>query len=283
VLFLFLLPLLAYLLVYTWNVQTGALDRLAAWTGLEAVGWVLVPGQWVEQRSTQMWQRYVHLMDVQRDNERLRARVDSLRLENLALERRARATERLRRLLQMPARPEWRLTGARVIGHRQGPNGLLRTLIIDVGSAEGAREDLPVLTPQGGVGRVSRVSPHFSTVLLLHDPNSRIAVISDTTRTSGILVGQGAGSSLDVKYIPQNEPLKKGELLVTSGLAGIFPKGIPLARVRSVVHSELSLFQNVVAQPLLNPHRLEEVLLLHQRTAVPGQPSDNATAAADVS
>lgn len=279
-LFLFLLPLLAYFLIYTWNVRTGALDHFAEWTGLEIVGWVLAPGQWAERKTTQAWNRYVHLVDLSRKNEGLQAQVEALRLENLRLQRQAREAQRLRGLLQMSAPPKWDFIGAHVIGHRQGPNGVLRTLLVDVGGTEKAAETLPVVTPQGAVGRLSRVGPHFSTVLLLHDPNSRVAVISETTRTSGILVGRGAQAQLEVKYIPQNEPLQDGELLLTSGLAGIFPKGIPVARVSSIVHSDISLFQKVDAQPLLNPHRLEEVFILHQVSGQQ-QTSSNATASAD--
>ncbi|MFO7717843.1 MAG: rod shape-determining protein MreC [Thermodesulfobacteriota bacterium] len=278
-LFLFLLPFLVYFLIYTWNVRTGTLDHLAEWTGLEIVGWVLAPGQWAERKTTRAWKRYIHLVDLRRENERLQAQVDALRLDNLRLQRHAREAQRLRGLLHMPSPPGWKFTGAHVIGHRQGPNGVLRTLLVDVGDTEMVEETLPVVTPRGVVGRLSRVGPHFSTVLLLHDPNSRIAVISETTRTSGILVGRGAQAQLNVKYIPQNEQLQEGELLLTSGLAGIFPKGIPVARVSSIVHSDISLFQEVDAQPLLNPHRLEEVFVLHQ---ISGQQknSNNATAAA---
>ncbi|MFW6388854.1 MAG: rod shape-determining protein MreC, partial [Desulfohalobiaceae bacterium] len=88
---------------------------------------------------------------------------------------------------------------------------------------------------------------------------------SQQTRNNAIIQGQGPDKSLQVKYVGQNAPLFSREQLVTSGLAGIFPKGLPVARVEQIRHSELSLFQQVLAKPLVELQNLEEVLLLKQK------------------
>lgn len=169
---------------------------------------------------------------------------------------------RLRGLLEVSPPEPWDMAGARVIAHRLGPNAALETVLVDKGSLTGAVLNTPVITPAGVVGRVVRVSAHSANVLLLTDPNSRISVIGRDSRTPGILCGTGAEGVLELLYVPLNAPLKAGEILVTSGLAGIFPKGLPVARVSRIELSDISLFQTVTAEPLAYPRRQEEVLLL---------------------
>ncbi|WP_051694237.1 rod shape-determining protein MreC [Desulfohalovibrio reitneri] len=277
--FLFLVLLLAYLTLYTWNLKSGVLDELAGNTGLEFTGVVLAPGKWVHRESLALWDRYVHLVGVEGENERLKDRVDELVLENVRLRESKERVERLERLLRFRPPPRWESLGARVIAHKLGPVGSLETMLVDRGSAERADLDQPAITPTGVVGRVLRTAPHFSTLLLLSDPNSRVAVAGRKSRTTGILVGQGPGEPLRVRYVPLNEPLAEGEVLVTSGLADIYPKGLPVARVTGIRRSDISLFQDVSAEPVVDLRDLEEVLLLLRLPPeVAGVGSANATA-----
>ncbi len=261
-----MIALFLYLTLYTWNLRTGTLDRLASNTGLTFVGLVLKPGDWVFNSVADLWARYVHLVNVQRENERLAAEVKRLTMEAARSRESLEELSRLRQLLTFQPPPEWRLEGARVLSRRVGPYALLETLIVDKGENAGVTLHLPAVTHAGVVGRVFRVSPFVSQVLLLTDPNSRIAVLGQSSRTSGILIGQGGREPLSLEYAPLNAPLEEGEILITSGFAGIFPKGLPVARVASVERSDISLFQRVTAEPLVAPHRLEEVLLLKAAT-----------------
>jgi rod shape-determining protein MreC len=111
-------------------------------------------------------------------------------------------------------------------------------------------------------------------VLLLSDPNSRVSVMGKDNRSQGIVVGQGRGRNLKVEYIKLNAPIEPGEMLVTSGLSGIFPKGLPVARVKTVHRSDISLFLSITAEPLVDVNKLEEVLLLKRMTLAGGH---NAT------
>ena len=255
--------LVAYLGLYTWNWKTHYLDRLATNTGLEAVGWIMVPGNFVRDEAEDLWHRYIYLVDVRRDNERLKSRLDSALNELYALRARIREADRLEGLLGFNPPPEWEMQGARIVGHSLGITGVLETVIVDKGRRDGVKRDQPVVCPQGAVGRVFKVSSNFSQVLLLTDPNSRLPVISRTNRIQAIAVGQGPGAPLSINYVPLNVPLNDNEELITSGLAGVFPKGFPVARVSEIQISDVSLFQIVKASPLVNIGSLEQLFILN--------------------
>ena len=253
-----------YLSLYTWNLRTGSLDRLAGHTGLEFVGLMLKPGVWVADRVTGFWGRYIYLAGVRQENDVLKKDKERLSLEAARYKEEAAEVVRLRGLLAFPPPPSWAMEGARVIAHRLGPNAALNTVLADKGSMSGFSVNAPVVTPTGVAGRVLRAGLYSSTVLLVTDPNSKIPVRGQTHRTTGILTGQGPGEPLQVGYVPLNAPLVQGETLLTSGLAGIFPKGMPIARVTKIERSDISLFQTVWAEPLVNLGDLEEVLLLRK-------------------
>lgn len=235
---------------------------MARYTGLEIVGSVLAPGKWVHRQAQSLWDSYVHLYNVQQENTSLHKQVRDLKLEVMRLREQARAALRLRELMNFSPSPEWEFQGADIIGSRVGPNAVLQTVLINKGHQDGLAEDTPIITPDGVVGRVNQVSPHFATVLLITDPNSNIPVRGRRSRTNGVLCGQGNRQSVTVKHVPQNSALYEGEVLVTSGLAGLFPEGLPVAKVEHVKVSDLSLFKKVSAQPLVDIEHLEEILAI---------------------
>lgn len=259
---LLLIALFLYLSLYTWNLRYGYLDRLSEITGLEIAGFVLRPGNWVADEASTRWRRYVHLVDVEQENERLREAIARMALDMARLREDSAKAKRLEHSLEFNPPEQWKRQGARVIAHRLGPTGSLETFLVDKGTEDGIYEDAPAITADGAVGRILRVSPNNSTVLLLSDPNSRIPVLGCDSRTTGVLMGQGQGELLRVNYVPLNEPINEGEILVSSGLARVFPKGIPVARVVTVERSDISLFKTVLAESLVDVRNLEEVLLL---------------------
>lgn len=268
-----------YLSLYTWNLRTGWLDGLVTHTGLEFAGWVLKPGRWAETELSTFWDRYIHLVDVKEENEALQENLDRLVFELSQYKEQASEVTRLRRLLSFAPPEHWTSSGARVITHRLGPHASLNTLVVDKGYLTGASKNAPVITHIGVIGRIIRSGPFTSTVLLLNDPNSRIAVLGQSHRTAGILVGKGSEDDLRLLYVPLNAPLDEGEILTTSSLAGIFPKGLPVARIKRIEISDISLFQTVTAEPLVNIKDIEEVLLLER--SLPPQ-NGNSTLTVDV-
>jgi len=263
--------LFVYLSLYTWNLRTGHLDALSSYTGLDIASLVIRPGQWVHDQSLGFWERYIHLVGLKQQNDELVRENARLVRKNMILAAEARSARRLEGLLGFAPPGQWEFSGARVIAHRMGPTGALATLAVDRGAASGVSRDMPVVSLDGVVGRVLRTGGVASTVLLLTDANSRIAVIGEHNRTPGMLAGQGYGQPLTVHYMNLNAVIDPGELLLTSGLSGIFPKGLPVARVVRVRRSDISLFLTVEADPLVDVVGLEEVLLLHRASGAPDE------------
>jgi rod shape-determining protein MreC len=264
---LLVVGLFLYLSLYTWNLRTGHLTRLSTYTGLDSVGLVLRPGKWLGTLTGNFVERYVDLVGLKQENEALIEENKALRLENMTLRERAESTARVERLLGFPEPPEWRREGARVIAHRIGPTAILETILVDRGKKSGAAEDTPVLCPEGVVGRIYRAGMGVATVLLLVDPASRVAVVGRDNRALGVVYGNGADEPLSVKYVGVNSNMEPGEILMTSGMDGVYPKGLPVAKVTSVKREEGTLFMVVRAEPLVNFARLEEVLLLTRASA----------------
>lgn len=254
--------LFVYLSLYTWNLRSGHLTRLSTYSGLDSVGTVLRPGKWLGGMAGGFVERYISLVGLKQQNEALENEVKALRLEIMTLRERAEATARVERLLGFPEPPGWLREGARVVAHRVGPTAILETILVDRGKLSGALEDTPVLSPEGVVGRIYRAGLTVSTVLLLIDPSSRVAVVGRDNRAAGIVYGMGADEKLVVKYVGLTSTIEPNEILITSGMDGVYPKGLPVARVTRVKREEGTLFMDVQAEPLVDILRLEEVLLL---------------------
>ena len=236
--------------MFTWNQRTRALDDLAGVLGLEVTGTVLSFVHAVESAVGDTWDHYFDLVGVREENQQLKARLEELEARMMATGEELAELRRLRKLLELPVDEVWKPVGARVLAGRMGPNGLLDSITINRGYSTGGRPGTPVVTQLGLVGRVLRASPHSATVLLLTDPGSRIAVFSQEGRVSGILTGQGVHQHLEVRFAQLGTPVSPGEVLVTSGLDGKYPKGIPVARVISAEPSNYNQFLTIKAQPL---------------------------------
>jgi len=256
--------LFLYLGLFTWNQRTGLLDALSVNLGLEATGAVLKPVIWLYDQAHGFYTRYIDLVGVRAENEALKAEVERMRGELEILAENQAELRRLRALLSLPDADVWQPVGARVIAGRIGPNAVLESVTISRGYLSGGVPGTPVITNLGVVGRVLRASANTATVLLLTDPGSRIAVLSETTRTPGILTGRSTRLPMEMRFVTRNYTVHPGEILVTSGLDGAYPKGIRVARVLSVAPSDFSQFQNILAEPLVDIERLEEILLLER-------------------
>ena len=263
-----LLVIFLLLSIYTWNWRTGILDGITGKTGLEIVAWVSFPLRWTREQVRSSWDSYVNLGEVRQENERLWAKVTDLYLQLSRLHEEAAEVNRLRALHDFQPPEDWTLEGGRVVAARFGPHAVVESLLVDKGTRVGVVVNTPVITPLGVVGRVLRGSPTFSNVLLITDPNSRVAIMGRDHRTQGILVGNGPQRELQMQYVPLNDLLLEGEILVTSGMDGIFPKGLPVARVQRIERPSTSLFQVVEAVPLVDLRNLEEVFLMLNLTPV---------------
>lgn len=263
--FLFLtLALFIFLGVYSWNRKTDTLDAAANNTGLEAVGLVLKPYHWLVSEIKEVWKNYLDLVDVRAENDILRAELHEKQRQVNLLTEDQEELRRLRKLFQFSERLEWNKVGAQIIGRRMGPLAVLESVMLDKGFTNGALPGTPVVTYRGVAGKVLRAGPHASTVMLITNPGFRLAVISQRRRIPAILSGGGPGAPLEVKYIPTHAEILPGEMLITSGEDGGFPKGVPVALVASVNPPAGNPFLAVTATPLAEINHMEEVLLLQR-------------------
>lgn len=242
---------------------------MAERSGLEIVSYILSPVTWVQEQCSGIWRHYLYLVDVSEENDRLKEELDRAKaLTNLTLEERSELA-RLRTLLRLEALTTNPAFGAHVIAKRFGPQAVLKTFTVDKGYVDGALVGTPVVTQAGVVGRILRTAPHAATVLMLTDASFKITVIGQDSRTPGVLGGSASGDTLNVAYVPQNLPMQVGEVLITAGVDGLFPKGVPVGVVTEVALGNEILFQQVKAKPCVDLRRLEEVLLLKPQGSGP--------------
>jgi rod shape-determining protein MreC len=206
-----------------------------------------------------VWQNYVDLRGLRQENLRLRREAGILQRRIDQLEEQVLETQRLQGLLAM--REAWRaeFVAARVVG--KDATNWFKTILIDRGSRTGLRRNLPVVAPDGLVGRIVEVTPSTAKVQLITDPVSAAGALMQRTRVTGIVIGN-LGAGLRVRYLPLLADVVVGDEVVTSGMGGIFPKGIPVGRVTAVERTSGALFQEAVLEPKVDLGRLEEVVVL---------------------
>lgn len=204
-------------------------------------------------------QNFILLGDLKQENLRLQEEVRRLQRENDELRESVYTVQRLQRLLQFKERVPATMIPAEVIAY--SPSAWFRTIVINKGLHDGVEKDMPVVTWEGVVGKVMRVSPGSSIVLLVVDRNSSIDVLVQRTRTRGLVEGDG-GSRCQLRHVPRTDDIEAGDHLITSGLGGIFPKGLSMGDVVRVEKKEYGLFQEIEIRPSADFSRLEEVMVI---------------------
>lgn len=197
------------------------------------------------------------------DNKKLRAALDSVTAENASLQQLKRENDQLRAMLKFQSdRPEIKAVQANNIGG--DPSGLKEMLTIDRGSADGISKGMAVVSSGGIlVGQISDVKVDRSTVLLITDVESHIAVATQRTQSPGILDGQWQkGGRLLVSRIPRDYDVKEGDVLLTTGIGGSFPKGLLAGQVSSVGKSDVQTDKQAEAYPLVDLNSLDDVLVI---------------------
>lgn len=192
------------------------------------------------------------------ENRDLRAEVERLNRQLEEQREEARTFRRLAAILEFKRETGLPVAVASIIG-RDATN-LFQTILINKGAAEGVRRNMTVLTPEGVVGRTIKVYANTSRVLLLTDRSSGIDALVQRTRDQGVFQGLGQ-EGCEMKYLPRQASVAVGDVIVTSGMGGIFPKGLVLGRVTSVKRGGY-LLQNVEARPTASLDRLEEVVVV---------------------
>ncbi|MBT0653998.1 rod shape-determining protein MreC [Geomobilimonas luticola] len=211
-----------------------------------------------------VWNDYVALVDVRRENKELRESVKILNGRLLESREALLANERMKKLLDLKnSLPVPALT-ASVIGEDGAP--WFQTLTINRGEADGLQEGMPVVAAEGVVGQVVKVAGNSSRVLLLTDNASSMAGMIQRSRARGVVKGKGSGRC-SLEFTLREEDVKVGDTIITSGVGGVFPKGLAVGEVAMVKKGEYGIFQTIEVRPAVNITRLEEVIvLLKQRS-----------------
>jgi rod shape-determining protein MreC len=212
----------------------------------------------------------------------LQAQVDALTVENVRLREYEAEVQQLRALLNFASDyPISAPLGADVIGREAcdtfpcgevvgtEPNPYLRYVTINVGTLQGVEIGMPAVS--GGavlVGRIAQVGPRTAKVELLTDPDSSVAALLQTSRVTGLVVGQPDGT-LRMEYIPQEETIDVGDIVLTSGLGGALPKELVIGQVTEVQKLDSALFQTAIVRPAIDFSRLELVLVITAFEQIP--------------
>jgi rod shape-determining protein MreC len=205
------------------------------------------------------WKRYLFLVGLEDENRRLRMQNAAL-MDQLNRYREGHIEGiRLRKLLNLSETLPNRAVAARVVDRSR--TSLFKMILINKGTADGLRVGLPVLSEQGVVGRIIETAWHASQVLLLIDENSNIDALIQRSRAQGILQGAGA-AGCNLKYISRAEEVQVGDVVLSSGLARVFPKGLRLGTITGVSRTGEGLFQKIDVAPTVNFGKVEEVIAL---------------------
>ncbi|MEW6320790.1 MAG: rod shape-determining protein MreC [Acidobacteriota bacterium] len=205
-----------------------------------------------------LWNGYLDLRDVQAENDALRREVQALQIRLQEERALAQRSETLRQLLELRERAGLETAAAEVIGGGAGLD--FRSVTIDKGTSDRVQADMAVISPAGVVGRVVLPSPRAAQVQLVIDRNAAVAALIERTRAQGIVVGQGDGT-LRLEYLSSSAEVQPGDLVVTSGIDGIFPKGFVIGAVDHIDRGT-GPYSDVAVRPAVDFSRLEEVLVV---------------------
>jgi rod shape-determining protein MreC len=206
-----------------------------------------------------VWNRYLFLVGLGGDNLRLKRENDQLKSQLLRYQEGYFEGLRLQRLLALKEQSEYASMAARVIGIDQ--KSLIKTILINKGTSHGVRNGLPVINDQGVIGRIIETSWYVSRVLLISDGNSNVDALVQGSRVQGMLQGSGTMRCL-LKYVAKTEEIKAGDLVLSSGMTEVFPKGLLLGTVVRADKKDSGLFQRIEVVPAVDFTRLEEVMVL---------------------
>lgn len=208
------------------------------------------------------WQRYVDLVDLREENGLLQQKIAALEEENLQYREALVASEHLERIAAMRDDFEMPMLPSEVVGLDVSP--WFRSVLVDRGRSHGVLAGHPVITEQGVVGLVTRTSPHAAKTMLLLDRQSTIDVVVQRSRARGIVRGRGT-DLLEFEFVVRESDVQIGDTVITSGLGGVYPKGLRIGEIVSLEDPGGSLIQIATVRPAVDFGRLEQVFVMLRR------------------
>jgi len=206
-----------------------------------------------------IWRHYFFVVNVAKENDNYQKALNKAFENNIQLKEFELSNSRLRNLLNFKKTITDRVLSAEVIG--KDPSPWFKTVLIDKGENDGVETGMAVVVPKGIAGQVTDVSANYSKVLLIIDHNSAVDALVQNDRARGIIQGDAAGQCL-FKYVLRKHDIKIGDIVVSSGLDGVFPKGLAVGYVSAVFKPKSGIFQDVTVSPYVDFEKLEEVLIV---------------------
>lgn len=205
------------------------------------------------------------LINASRQEKKLSREVRDLQGQLRQADEYRQESQRLQKLLgfkeNIAGSAGFQVTAAAVVG--RDPGNWFSTITLNKGAADGLKADMTVLAPEGLVGRIVAVSPHTAQVLLITDPRSAVSSLLQDSRAPGLVEGVTAATGgLRMKNIPTDAPVRAGQVVVTSGMGSLFPKGIPIGQITDSSRDPTGLFYDATVRPFVDFNRLEEVLVV---------------------
>ena len=207
-----------------------------------------------------VYERFQGWQHVEQENRKLKSELNRLRYLSVRMDELSLENQRLRLLLSINPDPSYRELVARITG--DSSSAFVRSFLLNAGRDDGVVYEATAMASGGLLGRVVRVARHSSLILSLLDLNSRVPVLVQRSRVRAIVSGRNK-PRLDMAFVPKGADVRVGDLLITSGVGSIFPKGLLVGRVHSIAATEeTGLFHRISVQPAVDFDRTEEVRLL---------------------
>ncbi len=259
--FLTVMILLASFVFFSLHLKDKERESLIERTVLNLLSPAIKVTSRINDGATGIWNDYMDLVGVQKENKQLRETVKSLNSRLIESREAVLANERLKKILDLKNSLSVPSMTASVIGEDGTP--WFKTILIDRGEKDGLREGMPVIAANGVIGQLVKVVANSSRVLLITDHASGVAGIIQRSRARGVVKGKGGGTC-SLEFALADEDVKVGDNVITSGVGGVFPKGLNIGEVSMVKKGEYGIFQTIDVRPAVNLARLEEVLVLLQ-------------------
>lgn len=251
--------ILAALIVFSLNVPSNREANVVERSVLGTFAPVFQPIHRLSRAIEDIWDGYVSLVDTHRENLRLR---DDIRLLNERVRESNElkmANQRLEKLLDVKKNVKPPTVAAEVVG--EDATSWFRTLILNRGSSSGVREGMAVIAADGIVGQIVKVADSSSRVVLLTDHASGIAATIQRSRARGVVKGKSE-MLCTLEFTTREEDVKVGDQVISSGIGGVFQKGLPIGEVTMVKRGEYGIFQTISIRPSANLAHLEDVLIV---------------------
>ena len=219
---------------------------------------VASPAEWLGE----MWARYVALVDLRVENEVLRERLAALEEANLQFREALVTGGYLERIAAMRESFEVPLLPSEVVG--QDVSSWFHAILLDQGRTEGVLSGMPVLSDSGLVGVVNATSMGAARAMLLLDRRSAVDAIIQRSRARGIVLGMGTGD-LEFRFQVRGDDIQEGDVVITSGVGGVYPKGLRIGTVTEVATDRSQLVHTAAVEPAVDFGRLEQVFVMLER------------------